>query len=375
MVVSAGGYLVLGKNDNSVTNGGVAVDYEYSGITLANGADELVLTDGLANEIDRVEWDGGPAFPDPTGASMSLANDTTYQPEKLPFSTLTFLRNETAIEFNASKRRFDCDILTYECAVLDTLPDDRPFVLWLPMVIASSFVAGFGVIAALVAVTSALAPLLRATPLGFEDIETFRDPGELIGLAIYWSFLLFAWQVFYFGHQLTQRLRNAEVKRWRLEAAVTEAELRALKAQLDPHFIFNSLNGIRALVSEDPPRAREMITRLAGILRFTLRAGDRDTVPLREELETVRNYLALEAVRFEGRLECEFEVAPDTLDVLVPPMVIQHLVENGIKHGVRDRPGPGRLRLVSCRDRGGERLVIEVHNQGRLGAVSGGGAR
>ena len=108
---------------------------------------------------------------------------------------------------------------------------------------------------------------------------------------------------------------------------MTEAELRTLKAQLEPHFIFNSLNSIRALVDEDPSRAREMITRMASFLRSSLRGGDRTTVSLGDELETVRNYLALEAVRFEDRLQCDFEVAPETLAVPVPPMVVQHLVE------------------------------------------------
>ena len=246
-------------------------------------------------------------------------------------------------------------------------------LLRLVLAFTSSIVAGCAVVAAFVGATSLLGPLLRSTPFGWEEIPFIRDAGSVAGQAIYWSFMLLAWLLFHLGHQLMQRLRNTDLRRLRLEAAVTEAELRALKAQLDPHFIFNSLNGIRALVEEDPPRAREMITRLAGILRFTLRAGDRDTVLLREELETVRNYLALEGVRFEGRLECDFDVAADTLDIPVPPMVVQHLVENGIKHGVGDRPGRGRLRVVSWCDRGGERLLIEVHNQGRLRAVSGDG--
>ena len=188
-------------------------------------------------------------------------------------------------------------------------------LLRLVLAFVSSIVAGCSVVAAFVGITSVLAPLLRSTPLGWNEIEFIREPGSVAGQAIYWSFMLLAWLLFQLGHSLMQRLRDADMRRLRLEAAVTEAELRALKAQLDPHFIFNSLNGIRALVEEDPARAREMITRLAGNLRFTLRAGDRDTVPLGEELDTVRDYLALEGVRFEDRLRCDFEIASDTLDV------------------------------------------------------------
>ena len=240
---------------------------------------------------------------------------------------------------------------------------------WLIRSVPVSALAGVLLIVGLQLITTALSPLLLRALEGFREVQDLEDAE--VGLGIYWSGILFIWHSLFYGYLILQRLRRAEVRQWQLEAAVSEAELRALKAQLDPHFIFNCLNGIRALVEEDPPRAREMITRLSGILRYTLGVSDDATVPLRQEIETVQNYLALEAVRFEDRLQYELDVADDTLGVLLPPMIVQHMVENGIKHGIGKRPGPGRLSIASRRE--GQRLTVEVRNEGRLPADSRGG--
>src|SRR5690606_9276799 len=126
--------------------------------------------------------------------------------------------------------------------------------------------------------------------------------------------------------------RAAEVERWRLQAAVKDAELAALRAQVNPHFLFNSLNSIRALIVEDPARAQQVVTQLAALLRYTLQAGATSTVPLEAELHAVRTYLALESIRLEERLRYTIDVDDAVRQAPVPPMLVQTLVENGIKH-------------------------------------------
>jgi hypothetical protein len=117
-----------------------------------------------------------------------------------------------------------------------------------------------------------------------------------------WSLVMGVWMALYLGVHAVGRARRAELERWKLEAAAQTAELRFLKAQLQPHFLFNCLNSVRALITEDPARAQEVVTRLAGLLRYSLGARSTETVPLERELQVVRDYLGLEAVRLEDRL-------------------------------------------------------------------------
>lgn len=133
-----------------------------------------------------------------------------------------------------------------------------------------------------------------------------------------------------------QRLRLKEKQAAEFMALARDRELEALKAQLNPHFLFNTLNSISATLKRAPDQAREMIAKLAGLMRYTLDGADRDLVPLHEEIEFVRRYLALERHRFSDRLEAHVEIdAPeDVLDIPVPPMVLQPLVENALKHGI-----------------------------------------
>lgn len=174
----------------------------------------------------------------------------------------------------------------------------------------------------------------------------------------YTSMPVFGWSLVYVAYAYAARARDAEVARWQAVAAARALELEALRAQLDPHFLFNALNGVRALVAEEPARAREAVTQLSELLRYALRSDV--VVPLRDEVETVRSYLALEAVRFEERLRYTVDVAPDALDVPVPPMLVQTLVENGIKHGVARRPGGGTLAVEARREGAG--LHVRVTN-------------
>jgi LytS/YehU family sensor histidine kinase len=169
--------------------------------------------------------------------------------------------------------------------------------------------------------------------------------------------------------QYLRSYRQAEIDKWKLAAAVREAEMQTLKAQINPHFLFNGLNNIRALISEDPERARHMLTHLSELLRYAIQLNRTDQVPLSRELAVVRDYLQLESLQLEERLRYAIEVADDCLSVSVPPMLVQVLVENAIKHGLAPRPSGGEL-LVRAHCAGGE-LLLSVENTGQLGTGLG----
>ncbi len=169
------------------------------------------------------------------------------------------------------------------------------------------------------------------------------------------------WTILYVALTGQRRSREKEV---RLQLAVREAELRALEAQINPHFLFNCLNSIRGLVVENPPLAQDMITRLANILRYNLQRDLAHTVPLASEVEVVTDYLALESVRLEERLKVRMTIEPEAAGVPIPPMLLQSLVENAVKYGIAPLPAGGEL-LVSAR-LDGDALVLEVDNPGRL---------
>lgn len=128
-----------------------------------------------------------------------------------------------------------------------------------------------------------------------------------------------------------------------------DAELKALKAQINPHFLFNSLNSISALTGIDAARAREMCVRLSDFLRSSLRVGERESVPLSEELELAHNYLGVEQVRFGGRLRVEQQIGAECEPALVPPLLLQPLVENAVKHGIASMVEGGTIRLDAWR--------------------------
>src|SRR5438477_6962334 len=139
--------------------------------------------------------------------------------------------------------------------------------------------------------------------------------------------------------------RHAEAQAVEARVLARDAELKALKAQVNPHFLFNSLNSISALTGIDAGRAREMCILLADFLRMTLGLGEKAAVPLREELELLKRYLAIEQVRFGTRLQVEQEVDAQAEDCLVPPLILQPLVENAIVHGIANLPQGGTVRL------------------------------
>ena len=149
-----------------------------------------------------------------------------------------------------------------------------------------------------------------------------------------WAKPLMIWTLFYYASHYFERKSEVEVDKIRLESSVKETESKVLRAQMNPHFMFNALNSIRALILEDPDKAQKAVTQLSNILRSSLLADRRKTVSLSEELRTVEDYLALEKIRYEERLQIRKNIYPESLTVQVPPMLLQTLVENAIKHGV-----------------------------------------
>lgn len=172
--------------------------------------------------------------------------------------------------------------------------------------------------------------------------------------------MLVGWLCLYFFYHIFERLNRLQVEQLRLAASVREAELRALKSQVNPHFLFNSLNSLRALIDEDAPRARESVTRLANMLRYSLQSGQLATVPFDAELRIVEDYLALEQIRHENRLRVRWAIADEARPHPLPPMLLQTLVENAVKYG------------VSARREGGEIVItarIEPPTAGQPGAL------
>ena len=165
---------------------------------------------------------------------------------------------------------------------------------------------------------------------------------------IIFSFLLISlWLLVYMVWHYLERNRKDELDKLSLEKTVKELELNTIKSHINPHFIFNSLNSIRALVDENPQRARSAITELSNILRSSMQVEKMETVPLHKELDIVRDYLALEQMRFEERLKVEMDIDEDTLEQPVPPMMLQTLVENAIKHGISKKIDGGTVRVIS----------------------------
>lgn len=165
---------------------------------------------------------------------------------------------------------------------------------------------------------------------------------------IIFNFILIAlWLLIYMVWHYLVRNQKDELDKISLAKTVKELELKTIKSHINPHFIFNSLNSIRALVEENPRRARTAITELSNILRSSLQVEKMETVPLERELSIVKDYLALEQMRFEERLKVKFDIDPKTLELTLPPMMLQTLVENAIKHGINKRVNGGEINIIA----------------------------
>jgi len=169
-----------------------------------------------------------------------------------------------------------------------------------------------------------------------------------------------------------RRFREREVLSAQLEAQLALAQVQALKMQVHPHFLFNTLHAITVLIREDPTAATRVVTRLGDLLRLTLSRATTTQVSFRRELEILTLYLEIERMRFHDRLEIEYDVQPSTLGALVPDLILQPLVENAIRHGVSPNAGTGHIQVCSRRD--GDWLVLEIRDNG-MGLPQGGTLR
>jgi LytS/YehU family sensor histidine kinase len=165
------------------------------------------------------------------------------------------------------------------------------------------------------------------------------------------------WCAFYFGIHYFESYHASK-----------DAQLQALLLQLNPHFLFNCLNSLRALIVEDPARAQVMVTEMSELLRYSLQSTRAETVTLGEELDAVSAYLRLESVRFEDRLQVQIQVDESLRDTRIPPMIVQILVENAIKHGISNLREGGILGITSQCDAGALKLC--VRNSGQLAYAS-----
>jgi two-component system, LytTR family, sensor kinase len=187
----------------------------------------------------------------------------------------------------------------------------------------------------------------------FRSIVITSDTGVLL----YWMIILVEHSFVYY-----KRYQNGLINAGRLQTELARAQLQALKMQLHPHFLFNTLHTITALVHEDPERAERTIARLRELLRLFLATSTIHEVPLSEELRILDLYLEIESTRFEDRLSLHFDVPPELRDAMVPNLVLQPLVENAIRHGVGRKSGPGWISIAA--ERYGETLVLRVTDNG-----------
>ncbi len=178
--------------------------------------------------------------------------------------------------------------------------------------------------------------------------------------------VMLAWTASYFGIRFWHRSRMQEQHALEARALAQEAQLKALSYQLNPHFLFNALNSVRALIQEDRSRAKEMVTQLSEFLRHALMNSGTKVTPLKNEIEALEKYLSIEKTRFEEKLSVSIDVDPDVEGYLVPGFLLHPLLENAIKHGMRTSDFPLRVTLAAQREDGW--LRIEVANTGQLTA-------
>jgi LytS/YehU family sensor histidine kinase len=188
----------------------------------------------------------------------------------------------------------------------------------------------------------------------------FLEPLRYAHKIVNWAVLYMLWLVMYFTAVGLREYRSARLIQSELARALHLAELRLLKSQLNPHFLFNALNTVRSLIADHPTRAQSAVTRLANTLRYTLNPRHTELVTLAQELEIVGDYLELESLRFEDRLRIEQHIPADAAGVHVPVMLLQTLVENAIKHGIAELPAGGLLRISAMVQN--DTLILEVTN-------------
>lgn len=196
-----------------------------------------------------------------------------------------------------------------------------------------------------------------------KEIEKLTVLNEVINIFAILVLVLF-WNSIYFTFHFFQKSRKQELNNITLEASRNEIELKNLRSQLNPHFLFNSLNSIRALIDLEPLKAKEAVTTLSNLLRKSLILGKENLVRLDEELEMVSHYLELEKIRFEERLEVKWNLTESLNDFMLPPFSLQMLVENAIKHGISNLVKGGEIIIETKKL--DNNIIVSVINSGEL---------
>lgn len=191
---------------------------------------------------------------------------------------------------------------------------------------------------------------------GFNLIDAFAD-------VLNWTFIFLIWSLLYFLFHFITNYQKEEIKNLKWQAAKNEIELNKLKSQLNPHFVFNSMNSIRALIDEDPSLAKNAITQLSNVLRNSLLMGKQKLIPFGDEMKLVNDYLGLEKTRFEERLTIIKNIDADVEKFMVPPLMVQTIVENGIKHGTSKLTAGGVLEINAVIDN--NKLIVTICNSGK----------
>lgn len=216
-------------------------------------------------------------------------------------------------------------------------------------------------------IMSVLMNLLFFLPSVIQNSASAGDVFSFIGLlggTINWMRYVGVWVILYFMFHILERTRKIEEEKLQSENAARVTELELLKTQLNPHFLFNALNSIKALVSIDQEKSKDAIVKLSELLRFTLNYGNQLLIPLHDEMEEVKKYLVLEQIRFGTRLQVHFDIDDAALSRLIPPAVILTLAENAIKHGVARQSRDCILEVHAQVN--SNSLVIEMTNPGTL---------
>lgn len=208
--------------------------------------------------------------------------------------------------------------------------------------------------------------ILLPKAMGIDDmpVKTGNTMSEIVRNWFGTSLFLTIWTLIYFTYHYVMMSRNDQLDKIKLESLLKEMQLKTIKSHINPHFIFNALNSIRALVDENPVRARTAVTELSNILRSSLHAEKVEVTPLEKELALIKDYLELEHIRFESRLQVKYCIDEATLDLPVPPMMLQTLVENAIKHGISKQVDGGLIKITSVADDNYHELTVQ--NTGHL---------
>ena len=234
--------------------------------------------------------------------------------------------------------------------------------------VAASFVAGALWMVAYYYYRHFGAVIVHSLIIGAPSTLRFRRDWILDGTLVHGALPLIGWSLVRLGFQYNTALREQRERALQAVAAARDAQLRMLAYQLNPHFLFNTLNSIRALINEDRQRARDMVTALSGYLRYALVERPLHVALLEEEVASVRGYLAIEKARFEDRLDVRMDVEPAALRCEVPAFLLNPLVENAVKHGSAGTADVPLVLLVEARLVEPGRLRLVVENTGRLTA-------